>query len=302
MTREPMIALLAADCGVKQPTALGLWVNTLLGFAEYQPDGRADLVLDAALEHWAGWPGKVGRYAAAFRARCVEEGGWLRRYEDCLVTEVDGDPDADPDGMRRRKMTAARVRMHRFRRDQALQSALPTALPTALPIEPNALPTALPKALRNADGNALSAVVVVNQEELNHQNKNNSNSLQKIPEPLRWAVLCTKACNIGLRDAGLPYNELIASNQDAPQAWHQDGVALDVALRTVYNCARKYRPSGRRKQPSSLRYFDAAVRDAWERHQAAAMAPDGDLAAAVAGADETEGERLARELLQEVRP
>lgn len=61
----------------------GLYDDTLLGFATYRPDGRADLVLDSTLETWAGWCGKGGAWARAFRAECVSSEGvvedWYRQ-------------------------------------------------------------------------------------------------------------------------------------------------------------------------------------------------------------------------------
>lgn len=47
--------------------------------------------------------------------------------------------------------------------------------------------------------------------------------------------------------------------------WLSDGIRPDVAAETVRQRAQEYRPNGRRKQITTMNYFDGAVRDEWDR-------------------------------------
>lgn len=49
-------------------------------FGDYQQDGMATSISDTTLEKWAGWSGRRGRFATAFRDRCVEPGGRLKGW------------------------------------------------------------------------------------------------------------------------------------------------------------------------------------------------------------------------------
>lgn len=49
--------------------------------------------------------------------------------------------------------------------------------------------------------------------------------------------------------------------------WLRDGIPPDFAADFVERRCAEYEPNGRNQQPNSMRYFDAAVRQAWEEHQ-----------------------------------
>lgn len=61
--------------------------------------------------------------------------------------------------------------------------------------------------------------------------------------------------------------------------WLKDGIPFELILQTVADRARAYQPSGRRQQIGTMKYFEAAVRDEWERRQA--LPPPGSQAAAI---------------------
>jgi hypothetical protein len=85
---------------------------------------------------------------------------------------------------------------------------------------------------------------------------------------LKYALACTMACNEGLHAnpaIGDRCNELYASSQTAPLEWYADGIDVAVAAAAVRAAAIAYKPKPRNPQPRDLRYFDGAVRDAWER-------------------------------------
>lgn len=73
------------------------------------------------------------------------------------------------------------------------------------------------------------------------------------------------ALNAGLsenRHLGGQFREVSASEQAGSVTWEAEGIALDTAVATIRRVAAQYRPKGQNRQPSSLRYFDAAIRDA----------------------------------------
>lgn len=87
--RSSVVALLANDLGVHLMQATGHYFAAVSGFGDHQPDGSLDAVPDLSIEQWAGWTGKRGRFAAAFRTHCRADGtgedpegcirGWWRQ-------------------------------------------------------------------------------------------------------------------------------------------------------------------------------------------------------------------------------
>lgn len=67
-----IVALLAEELRVHPAQAFGHYVAACCGFGEHRPDGRADQVTDTAIELWALWHGKRGKFVAAFRSLCLE--------------------------------------------------------------------------------------------------------------------------------------------------------------------------------------------------------------------------------------
>lgn len=78
--QSDVVGHLAEALGIPAPHAFGCYVACCLGFGAHRPDGRAGHVSDTTLEQWALWVGKRGRFAAAFRARCVAEDGTIRGW------------------------------------------------------------------------------------------------------------------------------------------------------------------------------------------------------------------------------
>lgn len=70
-----VVGYLAEALHVRQAEAYGLYNACCQGFAKHRADGLVSEVPDTSIERWAMWEGKKGRFAAAFRARCVSEGG-----------------------------------------------------------------------------------------------------------------------------------------------------------------------------------------------------------------------------------
>ena len=87
---------------------------------------------------------------------------------------------------------------------------------------------------------------------------------------LSYAQACTIAANNALdRLLAGGYKPLMADVEaETADTWQALGVPLPVATSAISEAVRRYRAKGRDKQPRSLRYFDAAVREAWERSRA----------------------------------
>jgi len=71
---------LVSDLRLHPAQAFGHYVATCLGFGKHRPDGLVTAVADPTLEGWARWTGKPGKWAAAFRVRCADEGGLIRGW------------------------------------------------------------------------------------------------------------------------------------------------------------------------------------------------------------------------------
>lgn len=111
--RADSIGHLSDDLGVPVPYAFGLYAGCCFGFGDHRKDGRAAAVSDTSLEQWAGWSGKRGRFAAAFRARCVDPDtgtirGWWRQRKLMEKQEADRqrrkppkNPQKTPTGLER---------------------------------------------------------------------------------------------------------------------------------------------------------------------------------------------------------
>lgn len=84
---------LAEALNIEPALAHGLHVGACCGMGRHQPDGHLTEVTDTALEQWALWRGKRGRFAQAFRARCMDERGDLRGWwrQEALMKKRDND-------------------------------------------------------------------------------------------------------------------------------------------------------------------------------------------------------------------
>lgn len=80
--RDPKVAEFSEALGVSVPTAIGHLVMLWGVMAEHTPDGIVEGVGAKALEDWAGWRGKRGRFADAFTSIFTTDGivsGWADR-------------------------------------------------------------------------------------------------------------------------------------------------------------------------------------------------------------------------------
>lgn len=85
-------------------------------------------------------------------------------------------------------------------------------------------------------------------------------------ESAMYVIGCVTALNQALRENVHVTHprEVAASTQAGTVEWEKDGIPLELAERVIRDRAAIYRPNPRSKQPSSLKYFDAAVREAHE--------------------------------------
>jgi hypothetical protein len=95
------------------------------------------------------------------------------------------------------------------------------------------------------------------------------------PAAADYAARCVIAVNGVLSEklAGA-YQSLVADVQrDIAQAWEQLGIPIALAEATLVDVTGRFVPKLRNRQPHSLAYFDAAVREAWAKSQAQDAGP-----------------------------
>ena len=84
----------------------------------------------------------------------------------------------------------------------------------------------------------------------------------------RYYIACTVALNHGMQENPTVEGEwmpVTASSQVARVTWWEDGIPLGIVEEIILERSKGYRCSGANRGPRSLKYFDLAVREAWER-------------------------------------
>jgi hypothetical protein len=92
---DPKLQQLADTLGVRLPHAIGLVICALCQFPAHARDGDIGAIPDATLEKWAGWEGKRGKFAPAFRATFCVDGvvtGW-EKHNGAAVRKADKDTE-----------------------------------------------------------------------------------------------------------------------------------------------------------------------------------------------------------------
>jgi uncharacterized protein YdaU (DUF1376 family) len=86
-----------------------------------------------------------------------------------------------------------------------------------------------------------------------------------------YPLACVVAANTALDALLAGGHKPLRADLEAPtaEAWQRDGVPLPVTLATIRDAVAHYRVRPGNRQPHSLRYFDGAVREAWERSRGA---------------------------------
>lgn len=81
MKSDPRMGAIASACRVRVPEAVGLVCCVLMEFPDHVRDGDVAHVDNVVLEQWAGWGGKGGEFAAAFRRHLCDDAGVVRSWE-----------------------------------------------------------------------------------------------------------------------------------------------------------------------------------------------------------------------------
>lgn len=90
----------------------------------------------------------------------------------------------------------------------------------------------------------------------------------KVSSSLGYYRACTIALNHGMQENPTVEGEWIpvsASSQVARVTWCEDSIPLEVAEQVILDRCKTYQSTSRSRGPRSLKYFDAAIREAWER-------------------------------------
>jgi len=84
-----------------------------------------------------------------------------------------------------------------------------------------------------------------------------------------YATRCVIAVNLALEQKLGTFKSLVATvEQDTAQGWETLGIPVELAERVLAEVTRRFRSTGLNRQPSTLKYFDAAVREAFEADRA----------------------------------
>lgn len=81
MKSDPRMGAIASACRVRVPEAVGLVCCVLMEFPDHVRDGDVAHVDNVVLEQWAGWGGRGGVFAEAFRRHLCDDAGVVRSWE-----------------------------------------------------------------------------------------------------------------------------------------------------------------------------------------------------------------------------
>ena len=93
------------------------------------------------------------------------------------------------------------------------------------------------------------------------------------PDIDRYYIACTIALNHGMQENPTIEGEwmpVTASSQVARVTWCEDEIPLGIVEEIILKRSKAYRCSAQNRGPRSLKYFDRAVRETWERGQQSA--------------------------------
>lgn len=248
-----VVAFLAERLGLKPVHALGYYNALCCGFGMHRKDGNLGAVTDTALEVWARWDGKRGKFAEAIRAWCAEpmpDGtprppgelrGWWRQR--ALLAKQERDAQK-PDGRKGRG-------------------------------------SGLPRESRAGSAGDSRGMLGGNDNDNGDGDEYGGRSPLRsdLPPAVAPAVRLALAANAGLRanptlpegPHGRAFRELLPNQAQAmATAWAEAGIPLALAEDVVRQVASAYVPQFVGDQIGSFQYFDRAVRAAHLKAQGTA--------------------------------
>ena len=233
--RNPKVHKLASVLGLSADNVLALVIKTWCGVAENAPTGDLSDVEDGLIEDWAVWRGVPGEYARRFREVFVSDGvldGWRER-QGKLVAQAEAE--------------RARKSAERARTVPGLSEDRPRK------VRGQSVPTKT-KTIRSSSSSKEETV--------------SSDCPGTKDGQLSYYRACTVALNTGMSanstiEGG--WIPVVASSQVARVTWCEDGIPLEVAEQVILDRCESYHSTSQNRGPRSLKYFDAAIRETWER-------------------------------------
>ena len=113
--RDPSLHAISDALGIQLELTLGLFIGVLTSLPSAALDGDVSDVSDATLERWAGWTGKRGKFAEAFRAELCTPQGVVRswnKYNGTALRRLEDDRD-------RKRAAREAARLERIAREMS---------------------------------------------------------------------------------------------------------------------------------------------------------------------------------------
>lgn len=239
LRRRAVVGRAVEALGISSHEAMGMLVELWGNVAQHAERGHVGDVPDTLLEEWCGWRGKRGKCAAFLRAHHIDRSGVIHEW-----MEYNGKLEERRQRDRERK----RPREARIAETDTNSAGIPQEIRTP------------------SDGRPADFHLHVNGNGNGNGNENGKAVSTTAATAGEYYGRCVHELGVGMRahpEIGARFKAVNASTQLDAVRWFEDGIPLDVALTAIRKCCAAYRPSSRRRQISSLRYCDGAVRERW---------------------------------------
>lgn len=241
------------SCGIPPESAVGHLVMLWGQAAQHTVNGDLSAIPDEQIEDWARWRGEVGAFARFVRSEHVSD-GHINDWDEYAG-----------------KLEARRAQ-DRMRKSKRNSAGIPAE--TSRDVHVNSIPT---RANEDEDDNGTSI-------------SSSNNATPDVGDVGAYRDALITAANqgmqgnpaIGDRFNPIPWGH--GGSHEAADEMHTAGVPLDFARSVVHAIARSYRPEGRSRQVTSLKYCTGQVIDRWRAEQARTMASSTDLPGAAPSA------------------
>ena len=265
---HPKTYRLARLLGADRTTAFGLLVAIWGYAARHHVDGDLTDMELAALHARIDWLPEVsagrphgGPQDVRYDVRVVLiDAGWADRLDGRIVLH-DWDEHQGKLADRRAKDRERK----RLQREEERQAVRRTSAGLTKSVRRTSAPTERNDTKTERDGTSSSS----REEDVSSAGR----PPDTVGHPDRYYIACTVALNNGMYENPTVEGEWIpvsASSQVGRVTWCEDDIPLGIVEEIIVERAKAYRCTAQNRGPRSLKYFDCAVRETWERGQQSA--------------------------------